>query len=312
MEAAERLKISAENLNSMLTTSLQKISETRKKIKKLKSVSILRKKRKKKEMKLEVPSMFRKSVKSIKSKVATGGTNIFKNILGFVSLLVLGTVINNIDTIKEEIDKAREKFTKSLKPFTDTIKSIYTGVSDFISSFGVDSDRDAETQKILDQNKRLEKIKTDFDKLGKKSNEVDSLYKDIQSGKYSAEGGFSIRESGMLSTGEEFTFNKSRKKPFVVKNPDGSTEKYSFEEFLNKYRTTDLNNILTKEASKNMYESRPFSEKLRESIPLYNRERMFGKNILDVDLLGTDDSLFSDTTTVVAVQRVIVDEGSMI
>ena len=312
MKAAERLKISAENLNSMLTTSLQKISASRKRIKKLKAISTLRRKRKKKEMKLEVPSMFKKSVKTIKSKIATGGTDIFKNILGFVSLLVLGTVINNIDTIKEEIDKAREKLMKNIKPVTDTIKSIYDGVADFISSFGDGSDRDAETQKILDQNKRLEKINKDFNKLSKKSNEVDSLYKDIQSGKYSAEGGFSIRESGMLSTGEEFTFNKSRKKPFVVKNPDGSTEKYSFEEFLNKYRTTDLNNILTREASKNMYESRPFSEKLRQSIPLYGNERLFSKNILDVDLLGTDDSLFSDTTTIVGVQRVIVDEGSMV
>ena len=278
----------------------------------MKAISTLRRKRKKKEMKLEVPSMFKKSVKTIKSKIATGGTDIFKNILGFVSLLVLGTVINNIDTIKEEIDKAREKLMKNIKPVTDTIKSIYDGVADFISSFGDGSDRDAETQKILDQNKRLEKINEDFNKLGKKSNEVDSLYKDIQSGKYSAESGFSIRESGMLSTGEEFTFNKSRKKPFVVKNPDGSTEKYSFEEFLNKYRTTDLNNILTREASKNMYESRPFSEKLRQSIPLYGNERLFSKNILDVDLLGTDDSLFSDTTTIVGVQRVIVDEGSMV
>ena len=312
MKAAERLKISAENLNSMLTTSLQKISASRKRIKKLKAISILRRKRKKKEMKLEVPSMFKKSVKTIKSKIATGGTDIFKNILGFVSLLVLGTVINNIDTIKEEIDKAREKLMKNIKPVTDTIKSIYDGVADFISLFGDGSDRDAETQKILDQNKRLEKINKDFNKLGKKSNEVDSLYKDIQSGKYSAEGGFSIRESGMLSTGEEFTFNESRKKPFVVKNPDGSTEKYSFEEFLNKYRTTDLNNILTREASKNMYESRPFSEKLKQSIPLYGNERLFSKNILDVDLLGTDDSLFSDTTTIVGVQRVIVDEGSMV
>ena len=56
MEAAERLKISAENLNSMLTTSLQKISDTRKRTRKLKAVSILRKRKKKQETKLEVPS----------------------------------------------------------------------------------------------------------------------------------------------------------------------------------------------------------------------------------------------------------------
>ena len=59
MEAAERLKISAENLNSMLTTSLQKISDTRKRTRKLKAVSILRKRKKKQETKLEVPSVFK-------------------------------------------------------------------------------------------------------------------------------------------------------------------------------------------------------------------------------------------------------------
>ena len=89
MEAAEKLKISAENLNSMLATSLQKISDTRKRTKKLKAVSILRRRRKKKESKIEVPSVFKKSVSKIKNKVAGGTGNLFGNILGFVSLLLL-------------------------------------------------------------------------------------------------------------------------------------------------------------------------------------------------------------------------------
>ena len=59
MEAAENLKITAENLNSMLTTSFRKISDTRKRTKKLKAVSILRRRRKKKESKLEIPSEFK-------------------------------------------------------------------------------------------------------------------------------------------------------------------------------------------------------------------------------------------------------------
>ena len=60
MEAAEKLKISAQNLNSVLTTSMERISATKKRTKKLKAVSILRKKRKKKEMKIEIPSIFKK------------------------------------------------------------------------------------------------------------------------------------------------------------------------------------------------------------------------------------------------------------
>ena len=64
MEAAEKLKLTAENLNSMLSTSLRKISDTRKRTKKLKAVSILRARRKKKETKLEIPSEFKKYTKT--------------------------------------------------------------------------------------------------------------------------------------------------------------------------------------------------------------------------------------------------------
>ena len=106
MKAAERLKISAENLNSMLTTSLQRISDTRKRTKKLKAVSILKKKRKKKEAKIEIPSVFKKSTDRIKSKVVGGAGNLFNNILGFVSLILLGTAITNIETIQEKIKEA--------------------------------------------------------------------------------------------------------------------------------------------------------------------------------------------------------------
>ena len=109
MEAAERLKISAENLNSMLSASLKKISDTKKRTRKLKAVSVLRKRSKKEETKLEIPSVFKKSVKKIESKVSTVGSDLFGNILGFVSILVLGTVITNIDKIKEGLDEARKK-----------------------------------------------------------------------------------------------------------------------------------------------------------------------------------------------------------
>ena len=39
--------------------------------------------------------------------------------------------------------------------------------------------------------------------------------------------------------------------------------------------------------------------------------KLLGSRVSDTDLLGDDDSLFSETTTVVAVQRVIVDKGGM-
>ena len=72
MEAAEKLKLTAENLNSMLSTSLKKISDTRKRTKKLKAISILRRRRKKKEMKLEIPSEFKKAAGKINKVLPKG------------------------------------------------------------------------------------------------------------------------------------------------------------------------------------------------------------------------------------------------
>ena len=125
MEAAERVKISAENLNSMLTTSLQRISDTRKRTRKLRAVSILRKRRKKKEAKIEIPSVFKKSADKIKSKVAGGTGNLFGNILGFVSLILLGTALTNIETIQEKIKEAREALTEKLKPVMNIAEKVF-------------------------------------------------------------------------------------------------------------------------------------------------------------------------------------------
>ena len=89
MEAAEKLKITAENLNSMLTTSLKKISDTRKRTKKLKAVSILRRRRKKQEKKLEIPSEFKKSTKRINKFLPSGlGKNMLTSIVELISLIV--------------------------------------------------------------------------------------------------------------------------------------------------------------------------------------------------------------------------------
>jgi len=248
MEAAERLKISAENLNSMLSTSLKKISDTKKRTRKLKAVSILRKKSKKEEIKLEIPSVFKKSVQKIESKVSTVSSDLFGNILGFVSLLVLGTVVTNIDKIKEALDKAREKITKNLKPVVENVKAIFEGIQGFIDLFN-SSDRDKEYNELLKTTEELKKVEEKFLGIKKDAENLEKIYKDVKDGKYASKKGFVLNEKGELTTGEKFTYDKSRKKPYEVTNPDGSTDSYSFEEFFAKYRETDLSNIVTKDES---------------------------------------------------------------
>ena len=210
MEAAEKLKISAENLNSMLATSLQKISDTRKRTKKLKAVSILRRRRKKKESKIEVPSVFKKSVSKIKNKVAGGTGNLFGNILGFVSLLLLGVAITNIEMIQEKLNDARKNLTKKLKPVINVAKVIFEGARSFISLFET-KDREKEYQQLLEDIQSLEKIKKDFSKIGKNSEELEKTYKDVESGKYAKKNNITLSREGSLSDGSTYTYDADKK-----------------------------------------------------------------------------------------------------
>ena len=245
MEAAERLKISAENLNSMLTTSLQKISDTRKRTRKLKAVSILRKRKKKQETKLEVPSVFKKSVRRIQTKVSNVGGDLFGNILGFVSLLVLGTVITNIDKIQEGIQEAKKKLKKQLEPVVENVKAIFEGIQNFIGVFEGE-DREKEYSDLLKTTEDLRKVEEKFLGIKKQSEDLEKIYTDVKDGKYATQRGFSLVQSGELSTGEKFSYD-DREKEYEVVGANGEATTYSFEEFFNKYRETDINAIVTKD-----------------------------------------------------------------
>ena len=245
MEAAERLKISAENLNSMLTTSLQKISDTRKRTRKLKAVSILRKRKKKQEAKLEVPSVFKKSVRRIQTKVSNVGGDLFGNILGFVSLLVLGTVITNIDKIQEGIQEAKKKLKKQLEPVVENVKAIFEGIQNFIGVFEGE-DREKEYSDLLKTTEDLRKVEEKFLGIKKQSEDLEKIYTDVKDGKYATQRGYSLVQSGELSTWEKFSYD-DREKEYEVVGADGEATTYSFEEFFNKYRETDINAIVTKD-----------------------------------------------------------------
>jgi len=245
MEAAERLKISAENLNSMLTTSLQKISDTRKRTRKLRAVSILKKRKQKQEAKLEVPSVFKKSVRRIQTKVSNAGGDLFGNILGFVSLLVLGTVITNIDKIQEGIQEAKKKLTKQLKPVVENVKAIFEGIENFIGLFEGE-DRNKEYSDLLKVTEDLKKVEENFLGVKKQSEDLEKIYTDVKDGKYATQRGYALVQSGELSTGEKFSYDET-KKEYEVVGADGEATSYSFEEFFNKYRETDINAIVTKD-----------------------------------------------------------------
>jgi len=229
----------------MLTTSLQKISDTRKRTRKLRAVSILKKRKQKQEAKLEVPSVFKKSVRRIQTKVSNAGGDLFGNILGFVSLLVLGTVITNIDKIQEGIKEAKKKLTKQLKPVVENVKAIFEGIENFIGLFEGE-DRNKEYSDLLKVTEDLKKVEEKFLGVKKQSQDLEKIYTDVKDGKYATQRGYALVQSGELSTGEKFSYDET-KKEYEVVGADGEATSYSFEEFFNKYRETDINAIVTKD-----------------------------------------------------------------
>tara|TARA_B100000941_G_scaffold290652_1_gene273994 strand:+ start:2863 stop:3813 length:951 start_codon:yes stop_codon:yes gene_type:complete len=314
MEAAEKLKISAENLNSMLATSLQKISDTRKRTKKLKAVSILRRRRKKKESKIEVPSVFKKSVSKIKNKVAGGTGNLFGNILGFVSLLLLGVAITNIEMIQEKLNDARKNLTKKLKPVINVAKVIFEGARSFISLFET-KDREKEYQQLLEDIQSLEKIKKDFSKIGKNSEELEKTYKDVESGKYAKKNNITLSREGSLSDGSTYTYDADKKEYTVSTGRFKKT--LTFGEFFNKYSESDIQNIIKKDDS--LLNKGDFVIGGLETDMLGNNEvssnNNFNNNMIAYNgrnndfLMDFDESLFSDNSETYYIQEIYRDGG---
>ena len=135
----ENTKITAENLRFFLKVSVTKVNNLRKeRATKLKNF-LNQQKNKGKEKKLESSNnKFFNNINSIKRK--SGG--IFRNpakfsesILEVVSLLLLGTAINNIDVIREKFKELRDKFTKEYEKVKKFIGTIVDATKSFISFF---------------------------------------------------------------------------------------------------------------------------------------------------------------------------------
>ena len=314
MEAAEKVKISAENLNSMLTTSLQRISDTRKRTRKLRAVSILRKRRKKKEAKIEIPSVFKKSADKIKSKVAGGTGNLFGNILGFVSLILLGTALTNIETIQEKIQEAREALTEKLKPVMNIAEKVFEVSALFVDDFGSQQEREEEYNKLVKDIEKMKKIQKDFENVSFQYESMGKTYKDVESGEYAEGQGFVLQKKGTLSTGETFKFNQ-KQNSFVVTGRNGSKKTYSYDEFLQKYGATDMTNIITPEGYKpgDVMSQEDFDKLYnRESASINNNDNgLVAFSGMETDrgfLVDYDENLFAEMNSTTYLQVIYADK----
>jgi hypothetical protein len=243
MEAAENLKITAENLNSMLTTSFRKISDTRNRTKKLKAVSILRRRRKKQERKIEIPSEFKKSTKRINNILPRGmGKNMMTSIVELISLLLVGVAINNIDELRERIDKLRGGLDKNVKFLKGIIDSVYQGTRGFISLFESE-DREQQLKDVEEQAEKLKNVDKEqieiqklLEKLRTEYELVEKRFKNAESGAGINLDDFKLNQSGVLSTGEVFEIDEKSNKITLI-SPDGEEKTVNLQKFLKRNKT---------------------------------------------------------------------------
>ena len=138
MKEAEQLKITAINLRSILSESQSNLRNTVKKRKFVKKSIIRKRKQKIKEAKIEKRSSpLDGSIQNIKRSSKSTGLfqNLGGNILKFVSLLLLGVVISNLDVIKEKVNQAFKKFNEGLTVISNVVDSIYEGLFGFSEDF---------------------------------------------------------------------------------------------------------------------------------------------------------------------------------
>ena len=290
MKAAENLKLTVENLNSMLSTSLKKISDTRKRTKKLKAISILRRRRKKKEMKLEIPSEFKKAAGKINKVLPKGvGQGMMTSIVELIGLLLVGVAINNIEELNAKIKELKAGFEKNMKFLKGVVENIYDGTRGFIALFESE-DREEEYKNNLKKTNELKSLKKDIDgldleKLNKKiQEEYTTVQNRFKMNQKDIEAAFELRKSGMLSTGEKFeTVRRGGEDKIKVIGKNGEVKTYSYDEFKENFRE-ELPNIIQLKSNSNaekMFSSLEFSTKsdaellaLLNSLPENEKERI--------------------------------------
>ena len=290
MKAADNLKLTVENLNSMLSTSLKKISDTRKRTKKLKAISILRRRRKKKEMKLEIPSEFKKAAGKINKVLPKGvGQGMMTSIVELIGLLLVGVAINNIEELNAKIQELKAGFEKNMKFLKGVVENIYDGTRGFIALFESE-DREEEYKNNLKKTNELKSLKKDIDgldleKLNKKiQEEYTTVQNRFKMNQKDIEAAFELRKSGMLSTGEKFeTVRRGGEDKIKVIGKNGEVKTYSYDEFKENFREELPNIVQLKSNSyaEKMFSSLEFSTKsdaellaLLNSLPENEKERI--------------------------------------
>ena len=178
-EQLEQVKINADNISSVLSRKKSSLRGIKVERKRLLLKQAEDKKKREAEKKLEAKkSPFGNSLKKIKKSTSTN--TLFKglggNLMRFVSLLLLGVALNNLDDIKEAVTKAFKNIKEGLTTVSEVIKTVYKKTEDFVNMFDNDEQRELDLEKVAEDYEKIQPLVDEFARIQKQiSKAMDNL-----------------------------------------------------------------------------------------------------------------------------------------
>ena len=223
--AAKTLKLSARTLISTLSKSTGKLRKIKTKRKTLMKMNSNLKKRKMNERKLEMnTSPLKRS-----SGLSKLGGSVAGSITKFVSILLLGTLINNIKEIKKKYEELKEKFDKKIEQAQDSF--VVKQFNNFINFF-------TGTQpSVEDTMKNNENLYKDFEEIENAAMIIEQNAKLVDNAEKN-DNKIELPTEGNLFSGDAFKLNMKGDVPdsYTITKLDGKKEKISLSKFNDLYQ----------------------------------------------------------------------------
>ena len=177
-EEVKKLKITAENINSVLTKSNTVIKNRKKKREQLQKIITARSIRRDKESNLEKKSvkggMFKSSLDGIKKTIISGPMDVMGKVIQFGSMILLGGLLKSIPDLLMKGGGIINKLTEWGKGIAEFFKGIWDSISNFAKEVGENETVKQVLQGAEDMFKAIEEQLPTLEEL---ANKLDSVLK---------------------------------------------------------------------------------------------------------------------------------------
>ena len=311
-EEVKKLKITAENINSVLTKSNTVIKNRKKKREQLEKIITARSIRRDKESNLEKKSvkggMFKSSLDGIKKTIISGPMDVMGKVIQFGSMILLGGLLKSIPDLLMKGGGIINKLSEWGKGIAEFFKGIWDSISNFAKEVGENETVKQVLQGAEDMFKAIEEQLPTLEEL---ANKLDSVLKHGPLALFVNDQHFN--EKGEL---DPKTYIEDENNPGETLRFSETFDNVDNEELIKEWRSlyyVDQNGVVRhKDTGKPAVGARFMGigtgidfEDIKEL--LERRDTSLQSSIKNVDLIGNNSVWGSKTKTIYMPQRVMVE-----